>query len=557
MRLTPRLSAVIGLVVLVLLIAGGVPLFLRMPLWPDPIQYDLAARNVLEGGVHYRDVCDINLPGMLWLHMVIRSLLGWRFETLRLVDFLMVGTSCWLLARWGRPTGLSPASRRWAVALLLTFYFATTEVCHCQRDVWILLPALGGLYLRRRRIEDYSDTSRQPPHRAALRGTVEGVLWGAAFWIKPHIAFPAAACWVFSVFVIRRTSSGELRLLATDLAYLLLGGLLAGFVGTAWLWWSGAWPYFVECCLHWTRGYYLHSNLSMYQRTAAVFSRFDTWGLAHLGALPLAVALLFQACIALKRSQGQTMPWRLGAQALLAVCYLGWFMQALFLQHAHEYAWVAPELLALALMAGQVSLPGYSPVGRLSLVLITAIAVRSHPLLSSTRLALWPACWQAGDSAILRDRLGLATGPNRARWVELRKVASYLQSQQVRDGELTCGNAPAESLYLELGVKPATRYVYLSVLVDYFPEQVETVKRDLNASRQRFVVSALGPAGLHEDQEKERACMGSCPSLDLPQNLIGVFPWSEPVVFRTEHYVVHQVTGPVERLTNASSARGQ
>src|SRR4051794_30443222 len=61
---------------LALVLVGGVPLFLRMPLWADPIQYDIAARNVLRGGMHYRDVFDVNLPGMVWLHAAIRGLFG-------------------------------------------------------------------------------------------------------------------------------------------------------------------------------------------------------------------------------------------------------------------------------------------------------------------------------------------------------------------------------------------------------------------------------------------------------------------------------------------------
>ena len=38
-----------------------------MPLFSDVIHYDLSARNLLRGGVHYRDVLDINLPGMVWV----------------------------------------------------------------------------------------------------------------------------------------------------------------------------------------------------------------------------------------------------------------------------------------------------------------------------------------------------------------------------------------------------------------------------------------------------------------------------------------------------------
>lgn len=38
--------------------------------------YDVAARNILRGGVHYRDVFDTNLPGIVWLMAAIRSAKG-------------------------------------------------------------------------------------------------------------------------------------------------------------------------------------------------------------------------------------------------------------------------------------------------------------------------------------------------------------------------------------------------------------------------------------------------------------------------------------------------
>ena len=44
----------------------------------------------MQGDVLYRDALENNLPGMLWLHVAVRSLLGWSSEVLRLVDLLVV-----------------------------------------------------------------------------------------------------------------------------------------------------------------------------------------------------------------------------------------------------------------------------------------------------------------------------------------------------------------------------------------------------------------------------------------------------------------------------------
>src|SRR5262249_28448085 len=91
----------------------GIPLFLCMPVWPDVIHYDLCARNILRGGVHYRDVGDFNLPGMVWVHAGIRSLFGWRIETLRALDLLVVAANVWLLVRWLKLLGVRADLRAW------------------------------------------------------------------------------------------------------------------------------------------------------------------------------------------------------------------------------------------------------------------------------------------------------------------------------------------------------------------------------------------------------------------------------------------------------------
>lgn len=139
---------------LLLLLVAGLPIFLCMPLWGDVTLYDLAARNILRGGIHYRDIFDTNLPGMVWLHCAIRSVFGWHSETLRAVDFLVFASIAWLLVRWLRPQGLIGAGSVWMATALIAYYFSTTEWSHCQRDTWMLLPALAALYVRRRQLSD-------------------------------------------------------------------------------------------------------------------------------------------------------------------------------------------------------------------------------------------------------------------------------------------------------------------------------------------------------------------------------------------------------------------
>jgi hypothetical protein len=226
---------------LVSLLAVCLPLFLRMPLWADVTLYDLAARNVLSGGIHYRDVFDTNLPGVVWVHAAVRSLLGWRSEAIRLLDFGMVSGVILLLLRW-----LPPGRRVWAALLLYLFYLGTSEWCHCQRDVWMLLPALAALRLRRNGL-DHLSTEGSLSRPAAFRPLMEGALWGFALWIKPFVLLPALACWV--VGSLRLVGSGRTAAWALDTVFLLSGGLLTGGLGMLWLVCSGTWPYFWEVFL--------------------------------------------------------------------------------------------------------------------------------------------------------------------------------------------------------------------------------------------------------------------------------------------------------------------
>src|SRR6478752_5586949 len=96
-RWLPWRSAVAGWVVVAAVLLVGVPLFLCMPPWNDVTLHDMAARSILRGGVHYRDVFDTNLPGIDWAMAGVRLLFGWGYESLRAVDLLVIATEVALL----------------------------------------------------------------------------------------------------------------------------------------------------------------------------------------------------------------------------------------------------------------------------------------------------------------------------------------------------------------------------------------------------------------------------------------------------------------------------
>src|SRR5262245_5988725 len=102
-----RRDVVAARLALAALLIVGAPIFICRAPGLDATLYDMAARSVLRGGVHYREIFDTNLPGMVWLHVLVRGAFGWSSEAIRAVDFAVVALIVWLLVGWARRLGLS------------------------------------------------------------------------------------------------------------------------------------------------------------------------------------------------------------------------------------------------------------------------------------------------------------------------------------------------------------------------------------------------------------------------------------------------------------------
>jgi hypothetical protein len=460
-------------VVLLAVLVVHVPALLCMGLDSDVSMWDLCARNVHEGGVAYRDAAENNLPGMLWLHLLVRSLGGWSSEVIRLADLCVIAATVWLLLRWLPAGVLRPAT----AVVLFGFYLSTSEWCHCQRDTWMLLPALVALDLRRRQVIRLRENDCP---RCALAGWafLEGVCWAAAFWIKPFVAIPALLCWLVSVFLTRGGSKGRGTRIVIDGAGLLVGGVTVGAAGIAWLWRSGAWPDFVDIVFGWNREYAAHSYAG--DRLAyllGVLIRFRPWCLVHLLALPIALEQLW--LVFRRRSANLALP---------AALYLGWVVQAFWLQQVFDYIHAPAILLGLALVAARWPTLN-APLARWSVAgcAIVCLMMQS-PQLVAQRVNLWARCVLEGSTAELRDRLALI---DRTNWQELEQVAEFLRAQGVEDGEVTCYNARLLPLYTALDRKPSTRYYPLESALIILPKQRPAIRAALAASRQKYVVCDL------------------------------------------------------------------
>jgi hypothetical protein len=484
-----------------------VPAFLCLPPDADVTEWDLCTRTVLRGGAIYRDALENNLPGMLWLHLAVRPLVGWSMEALRAVDLGVVGLIVLLLVR-RLPAGASAATRLGTATVLASFYLFTSEWCHCQRDVWMLLPALLAVELRQRQLQSLAGPG-PILWRSLCRPSLEGLLWGAAFWIKPFVAIPALACWLASAREVARAGRG--RRLILDGLLCIAGGVAAGAAGCAWLAATGAWADFWEVMLVWNHEYVVR-DVSGGQRwlMAAGFAvRLFPWWLIHLPAVLL-------ACRDLRRGGGRGV--------LLAALYVGWLVQAVVLQHLFDYVHVPALLLAITVLCrhGAADEPaGARAAFAALLVLVVAFGMAGR---TRVRLALWDRCLREGGSAELRDRLTLVP---RANWTDLEQVGAFLKEQQVRDGELTCFSMRTLPVYMDLGLRPSTRYFLLHNILANAPRQRGRVYAELGASRQRYLLCDMttttwkpgrGPVG---DQFR-----------------------SGEVAFRAGRYVVFALDGP-------------
>jgi hypothetical protein len=508
------------------LLVIAVPIFLRMGVWVDSTFYDVAARTVLSGGVDYRDVFDTNLPGMLWLHVLVRSLFGWSYEALRAVDIAIVAAVVWLLTRSLAPLGASVSTRVWTAFALYAFYFSLPEISHCQRDVWMLAPALAALHLRHRQVTLASE--RAAPTTLARAGAWEGLCWGAAIWIKPFVLFVAGVCWF-----VTQWSEPDRRRRLPPLAP-VAGAVLVGALGVAWLLISGTWPYFYDTMVNWNSeygGYHAYHWHTRHEVVMASAYGSMPWTLIHLVAIPLAV-------FALAPMQGrQARNTSSRSAALFGAFYLAWLVQTMVLQpRIHRYTMDASLLVAIAIIPGLAPVEWKSqPILRVILAEFAVWSVLVHPLAQGNRLAWWRTAITSG-SARMRDALSLhPLGQNgRIAWVDLERVADFIRTTGVRDGELLCFNDSTHRLYLDLGVKPPTRYIQWGVIAQ-FPRRRDEVARELESTHVRIIVSDLSGIRLPPDV-----------SLDaLPDDWAERFPWNYPVAFRAGPYLVHTVNGSI------------
>ena len=533
-----RLTQVLGWLALACLLVILAPLFVRMPLWADMAWYDICARHALQGGAVERDFLFLMPPGMAWALALVRSLLGWSSEAVRLVDLAIFSGIVYLLVAW--PRGLSPSRARqvWAAVLLFGFYLTTSEWAHCQPDVWMLLPALGALHLRLRQVRRLHDVSAAG--QLVVWGALEGVCWGISCLFKPYVVVPGLFTWIVSAILLRRSGRGWLSPLVCDAVGLLAGGLLMASLWQGWLIATGSWwAYWHNIATY--RGEFYSTAISLWWRPLYLLFQMPPWGVLHLLAVPVSFGVLARAVLAPDRSNGVADPAS-SPIPLLAAFYLGWLVQSGFIAQAYDYHVVPTLLIALALIAGWLSAQRRLRWAWVW-VALGMLSILYQPTFHLARIELWGCCWVDGGSPKMRDRLALKGHEVFAtQWQDLKEIELFLKERGVGNRELLCYDATTSPLYLQLGVKPGTRFLAPSTFIYYLPSQRESIRAELSASCPRLVVIDRRLSTWYEGM-----AIGRMPEPDetdpgvISPQLVQRFPYSEPVVFRAGRYWVHEV----------------
>ncbi|MBI1346602.1 hypothetical protein GC163_09970 [bacterium] len=512
-----------------ILLLVAVPLFLRMPLTNDAELFDLQAGSLDQGSVLYRDFLEPNLPGVIWFHRIARTLFGSSTEALRCFDLIVWAGTLTAVAWILRLAGASRQIIGWTVFGLSACYLSQSEWCHCQRDVWMLFPACTALALRARLTIVSNENARK---HWLLLAFIEGLGWGLAVWLKPHVVIPGTAAILVSGLYATRKIQWFQEILA-----ILAGGLLAGCLGIGWMWQTGCWPYFLETVRDWNPDYFAagRSHWS-WSRLIAILWRLSPWSLLPF----IAVFAGLQWSVRRREDFGRSANNSAAVSALVAVFSLGWICQVLLLQHQFDYVYLPIVLLALLTFA-VLACHSNSSSSRwhIGWLAFAGMVIATSPLTSRDRLVAWPACMTGPNSPALQDQLSQLHHP---RQDHLAEIAEFLTTQHVEVRDVCCYNSDCVSLYRRLSLLPPVKYTYFFETLQFFPDRRGQVLAEIERQPHRFVVTDLMSCGLTQVEAEAIGPEGPLappPAYrDAPRDL---YPWNCPVVFRAGSYLVHRV----------------
>jgi hypothetical protein len=423
--------------------------------------------------------------------------------------------------------------------------------------------------------------------------------------MKPHIAVMALAVWLLTTRRIVGGRPRPWRGAGLDLLGNLLGGLVVGALGVAWMIGSGTWEYFLEVFLKWNPQYMKLASEEFTNRLELQFSWFPPWSLFLVVTVPLALVSVLDMAPWQSRARAHTRPDRAGwigywlprllwdkqagpdarfARGVLGGLYLAWAAQAFLIQRGFQYAHVPETFIMLAVWATHRW--AWVPIALLWIAATTALWVVAdsrpdlkerldalprltreryyprHAIADTERLKLWPQCWRFAMSDSERyqlwDKLRLHE-PHEASigWEEIAEVADYLRKNNM-EHETVAWFDSAHAVYLILEMRPTFRYMHvytaLSISVHTPGEDVGMpfMLRELKKSGAKYVINDLEWAtiGTYGDQQERAKLLGPAknwPSEPMPEFIRypKYFPFNQPAIWRTRNgtgrYVVHRI----------------
>ena len=255
-----RPSLVGALVVLPLAALAGA-LAWRSRGWPlihdAPLMHYIAWR-IGEGAAPYRDLFDMNFPGVYLLHMGVLKLFGAGDAGWRAFDLAWLAGTSLAAAALAAPCGRLAAT---GAALFFAIYHLAGGAWQTgQRDFLLcpllLLAALG-----------VARWAERPPERSSLAWG--GLALGAGITLKPHASVLAAALLVLVAVIARGTG----RSLALSVAIFAAAVAVAPLAATAWLAAAGALAAWYQIVFDYLLP--LYSRLGQPDRWA--FHRWQVW----------------------------------------------------------------------------------------------------------------------------------------------------------------------------------------------------------------------------------------------------------------------------------------
>jgi hypothetical protein len=367
----------------VLLVAlAGLQLLWASRGWPlvhdAPIMHYVAWR-ILEGATPYRDLFDMNFPGVYVAHLLVLATLGPGDLAFRLFDVVLLGVTgagLWAALRSSGPWG-GPA----AAALFGLYHVAGGPWLAGQRELLLCAllawSAAGAIAL----------PGASPGLRPRLSGWT-AVALGAAVWVKPHALLLAPLlvwwAWLACPPAIRGRA----------LAAVGAGLALPGAALLTWLGWAGGLASFADV----TFGYLipLYSRLGRSDLLREIAER-DYGRIVLLGLL--AWAGLGATALALAR--------RRGALAVLATG-LAYGVAHFWVQgRGWEYHFYPLALFAVAVGGAGLGASVGTRRGALTAMLVVALVVTAAALRTTGQRNLVPAWIEAKTARVGRVSDGL------------------------------------------------------------------------------------------------------------------------------------------------------